>query len=104
MTWYIKGSKNGINLYYAGEQEVSGMSERKDKWVCAGTPDEDEVDQRFSNVASLLSRAPVLEDKEKFRDWILANLRPVRGRRLHVECLESCMDRMEIPSENYFEH
>ena len=42
MTWYIKGSKNGINLYYAGEQEVSGMSERKDKWVCAGPPDEDE--------------------------------------------------------------
>ena len=42
MSWYIKGTNGGVTLYYAGEQEVSGMGERKDKWVCAGTPDEDE--------------------------------------------------------------
>ena len=42
MTWYIKGSKNGINLYYAGDNVVSGIGDRKDKWVCAGTPDEDQ--------------------------------------------------------------
>ena len=42
MTWYIKGTKNGISLYYAGENEVVGIGDRKDKWVCAGTSEEDQ--------------------------------------------------------------
>ena len=47
----------------------------------------DELDQRFSTVASMLSRAPVLEDPPEFRNWIEQNVVPPRGRKLHVEVL-----------------
>ena len=51
-----------------------------------------EQDQRFSSVATALKRAPVLEDPSDFAQWILNNVRPARGRRLHVEVLSSTWD------------
>ena len=51
-----------------------------------------EVDQRFSTVATTLSRAPVLEDPWEFKDWILKHVKPVRGRELHVEVLSSTFE------------
>ena len=51
-----------------------------------------EQDQRFSSVASLLSRAPVLEDPEDFAGWIRKHLVPARGRALHVEVVDSTWD------------
>ena len=51
-----------------------------------------EQDQRFSSVASLLSRAPVLEDPEDFAEWIRKHLLPARGRALHVEVVDSTWD------------
>ena len=49
-------------------------------------------DQRFSTVATTLSRAPVLEDPEDFKGWIMEHVAPVRGRALHVEVLNSTMN------------
>ena len=46
-----------------------------------------EQDQRFSVVAGKISRAPVLEEPEDFQKWMLAEIQPARGRRLHVEIL-----------------
>ena len=51
-----------------------------------------EIDQRFSEVGSTLSRAPVLEEPEDFRDWMITHVKLVRGRRLHVEILQSTLD------------
>lgn len=50
-----------------------------------------EQDQRFSSVATLLSRAPVLEDPTDFADWI-RNIAPPRNRSLHVEVLDTTHD------------
>lgn len=49
-------------------------------------------DQRFSSVATSLSRAPVLEDPEDFAAWIRGHVKPARGRDLHVEVLSSTWD------------
>ena len=49
-------------------------------------------DQRFSTAATVLSRAPVLEDPWEFKDWMLEYIKPVRGRKLHVEVLNSTMN------------
>ena len=49
-------------------------------------------DQRFSTVATVLSRAPVLEDVHDFADWIRNNVQPARGRQLHVEILGNTFD------------
>jgi hypothetical protein len=49
-------------------------------------------DQRFSSVATSLSRAPVLEDPEEFAAWIRNHVKPARGRDLHVEILSSTWD------------
>ena len=51
-----------------------------------------ELDQRFSSVASLLSRAPILEDPTDFADWIRTHVVPPRGRCLHVEVLDATYD------------
>ena len=51
-----------------------------------------ELDQRFSSVASLLCRAPVLEDPEDFAEWIRSTLKPMGNRQLHVEVLKSTGD------------
>ena len=47
-----------------------------------------ELDQRFSEVAGVISAAPVLEDKEELAEWIQRHVHPVRGRDLHVEILD----------------
>ena len=51
-----------------------------------------EEDQRFSTIATTLSSAPVLETPGAFRDWIYEHVRPVQGRKLHVQVLESTME------------
>ena len=51
-----------------------------------------ELDQRFSSVASLLSRAPVLECPCDFVDWIQRHINAPRGRSLLVQVLESTMN------------
>ena len=43
-------------------------------------------------MASILNRAPVLEDPDDFAGWIRANVKPVMGRLLHVEVLLSTYD------------
>ena len=40
MPWYIKGTKSGVSLYYAGENIVATAGQRKDKWCCAGHENE----------------------------------------------------------------
>ena len=51
-----------------------------------------ELDQRFSSVASILKRAHTLEEPVQFRDYLLQRLPPVHGKKLHVEVLESTWD------------
>ena len=51
-----------------------------------------ELDQRFSSVGTSLSRAPVLEDMHAFKNYMIENVQPARGRDLHVEILESTMN------------
>ena len=48
-----------------------------------------ELDQRFSSVATALSRAPCLEDNEEFAEWIRSKVKPAAGRTLHVEVLDT---------------
>ena len=51
-----------------------------------------EMDQRFSSVALRIHLAPSLETPGEFRDWILKEVTPARGRELHVEVLEGTWD------------
>ena len=51
-----------------------------------------EVDQRFSSANTCLKSAPTLEDPYDAKEWLEAHMKPVRGRALHVEVLESIMD------------
>ena len=51
-----------------------------------------EMDQRFSSLATILASAPSLEDPSDFKDWILKHLKPVLGRTLHVEVLDVTFD------------
>ena len=51
-----------------------------------------EQDQRFSSVATLLSRARTLESPEDFKDYILKHVQPPCGRALHVEVLNGTWD------------
>ena len=51
-----------------------------------------EQDQRFSSCATCLAAAPILESPRKFCEWLEANLKPIGGRKVHVEILEGCMD------------
>ncbi len=51
-----------------------------------------EVDQRFSEIGTSFKSAPVLESPECFKVWMQNHVRPVRGRALHVEVLDTVMD------------
>ena len=51
-----------------------------------------ELDQRFSELATSLSSAPVLEDIHEFAAHLSANVKPVRGRLLHIEVLGHTCD------------
>ena len=51
-----------------------------------------EQDQRFSTVATVLSRAPVLETPSDFAKWIRENVKPLKGLDLHVEVLDGTFD------------
>ena len=51
-----------------------------------------ELDQRFSSLATCLSQAGCLEDEGEFRDHILENFKPAGGRHLHVEVLRNTFD------------
>jgi hypothetical protein len=51
-----------------------------------------DLDQRFSAVGTCLQSAPCLEDPDEFRDYLLDNLKPARGRYLHVEVLTATFD------------
>ena len=59
------------------------------------------LDQRFSTISTALKAAPVLESPEEFRDWIQQNVKPLRGRQLHVEVLDTIMDfqAWQVPME-----
>ena len=63
-----------------------------------------EQDQRFSTVASLLSRAPVLEEPQDFADWIRAQVVPppesqvARGSRPRHMGLPDVVLRLELAS------
>ena len=43
-------------------------------------------------IGTSLSSAPVLEDKEELKNWILTHVRPARNRRLYVEIMDACYD------------
>ena len=51
-----------------------------------------ELDQRFSSVATILASAPTLEDPVEFKQWMEQHVRPVSGRRLMVEILDATHD------------
>lgn len=51
-----------------------------------------EIDQRFSTIATALSRAPVLETPTDFANWILQHVRPLHGKELHVFVLDETWD------------
>ena len=51
-----------------------------------------EMDQRFSSVATILGSAPTLEDPDDFKLWMEQHVRPASGRRLVVEVLEATYD------------
>ena len=51
-----------------------------------------ELDQRFSSLATILSKAPVLETPEAFRNWLTRHIRPVHGKMCLVELLDETWD------------
>ena len=51
-----------------------------------------ELDQRFSTLATVLSKAPALETPLDFAECIKQNVQPLHGRELHVMVLENTWD------------
>ena len=51
-----------------------------------------EQDQRFSQMASCIARAGLLEDMQQCRDWIIQNFKPARGRVPVCEIVEVTMN------------
>ena len=58
--------------------------------MCGHT--KNELDQRFSTIATVLSKAPVLETPEHFAECIRKNVQPLHGKELHVMVLDSTWD------------
>ena len=69
-----------------------------EKFECAGNQflssghNHNAQGQCFSNAATVIAAAPVLADMREFADWIKDNLKPARGRELHVEFLDATYD------------
>lgn len=55
-----------------------------------------ELDQRFSTIATVLSKASVLETPSDFAAWIRNNVRPLHGKELHVIVLEETWDFQQM--------
>ena len=51
-----------------------------------------ELDQRFSAIATVLSKASVLETPQDFARWIQQHVRPMHGKELHVIVLDETWD------------
>ena len=49
------------------------------------------IDQRFSEVRTVLAGAPELQTPQQFRDYIAENLKPRQGRRLEVQIVNASM-------------
>lgn len=50
------------------------------------------VDQRFSEIRTLLASADELQTPQAYQDFLLKNLKPREGRALHVEILSAARD------------
>lgn len=88
-------TREAKNQHFAGYLAYLVSSEKFEATECQFMQTghtHNEQDQRFSSVATLLARAPVLEDPEDFASWIREHVVPPRGRKLHVEVLNSTMD------------
>jgi len=51
-----------------------------------------DVDQRFSEANTKLTAAGVLEDPYEFQEYLQRTMKPIRGRALHVEVVETIKD------------
>ena len=55
-----------------------------------------EIDQRFSSLATILAKAPVLETPKAFCKWLTQHVRPVHGNQCCVEVLDETWDFAEL--------
>jgi hypothetical protein len=80
-------SKNQYFLQFLSYLVASGKFDVSELQFLQVGHTHNEQDQRFSSVATSLSRAPTLEDPEEFAAWIRNHVKPARGREMHVEVL-----------------
>ena len=85
-------SKNQYFATYLSMLVSSGRFESVELQFMQVGHTRNEQDHWFSTLATVLSRAPVLECPEEFCSWIKEHVTPLKGHVLHVEVLEVTYD------------
>jgi len=85
-------SKNQIMLSFLAYLVSSGRFATTELQFLQVGHTHNELDQRFSTIATVLSRSPTLEDPEEFAHTIRQHIVPPRNRTLMVELLDSTFD------------
>ena len=88
----VKEAKNQTFLSFLGFEKASEKFDSVEAEYMKSGHTHNEQDQRFSVVAGVVSSAPVLENKEEFRDYMQAHIPPVKGREVIVEILPVVWD------------
>ena len=85
-------AKNQIFATFAGSLAQRKLFDTIEVQFMQAGHTKNELDQRFSTLATVLSKAPVLETPEEFAQCIRKNVQPLHGKELHVIVLENTWD------------
>ncbi|CAK9002192.1 Uncharacterized protein SCF082_LOCUS7237 [Durusdinium trenchii] len=85
-------AKNQIFATFAGSLVQRKLFDTIEVQFMQAGHTKNELDQRFSTLATVLSKAPVLETPEEFAQCIRKNVQPLHGKELHVIVLENTWD------------
>ena len=85
-------AKNQIFATYAGSLVHRCHFDTVEVQFMMAGHTKNELDQRFSTLAAVFSKAPVLETPLDFAECIKQNVQPLHGRELHVMVLENTWD------------
>ena len=85
-------AKNQIFATYAGSLVHRCHFDTVEVQFMMAGHTKNELDQRFSTLATVLSKAPALETPLDFAECIKQNVQPLHGRELHVMVLENTWD------------
>ena len=85
-------AKNSMFLSTLGYMHSSGRFDAVECEFMKSGHSHNELDQRFSAIATLLNTAGSLEDPFEFRDYLLDYLKPAGGRSMHIEVMPYTYD------------